>query len=182
MDFPKLKNHTFSPHTLYCFNSRVALVDGSGEGPHPCHMRNWWVSLWAMNLFLISLFFFLKVVQFSCSLFDEFFCHILIIGCFDQPFFQEKLSIMQRDQTMNDQLSIDCVFLTLAENRIMWSKCDQLAINYVLSNLRLKTILCDRTWIDPSLINYAFVSLTNKCIMWSNCDRSNLFSSALIKK
>ena len=91
MDFPKLKNHTFSPHTLYCFNSRVALVGGSGEGPHPCHMRNWWVSLWAMNLFLISLFFFLKVVQFSCSLFDEFFCHILIIGCFDQLFFSRKI-------------------------------------------------------------------------------------------
>ena len=91
MDFPKLKNHTFSPHTLYYFNSRVALVGGSGEGPHPCHMRNWWVSLWAMNLFLISLFFFLKVVQFSCSLFDEFFLSYLYHWLFWSTVFSRKI-------------------------------------------------------------------------------------------
>ena len=32
MDFLKLENHIFSTFTIICFNSRVALVGGSGEG------------------------------------------------------------------------------------------------------------------------------------------------------
>ena len=34
MDFSKLEDHTFSPHSHYYFNSQVAPVDGSRKGPH----------------------------------------------------------------------------------------------------------------------------------------------------